>query len=319
MNGHFIISLDYELFWGLSGWNEVQLSSYRRNIENANKALRNIVLLLKKYDIKASIAFVGAMNNDSMKGYAEENKGYVPKYNDKKFAAINSVIPYVIKEKRYDWLFSSDMIDWLKTNSNIELATHTYSHFYCLEDGTNEDNFKEDLALIKKNAYDHSIELSTIIFPRNQVRNSFLEFSKQNGFTHFRGTLNTFLYKTDKTRNSFSIKGALRLLDSYINLSGYNDYFIKPVSNSTLINVPGSRFLRPYSKTLSLLDGLRKQRIKNSMKHAAKHGMIYHLWWHPHNFGVNMKENLLFLEDICKYYIELRDKYFFKSSFIKDM
>jgi len=49
------------------------------------------------------------------------------------------------------------------------------------------------------------------------------------------------------------------------------------------------------------------------MTYAATHGLTYHLWWHPHNFGVNIKENLAFLERILYHYEALNKKYGFRS------
>ena len=83
--------------------------------------------------------------------------------------------------------------------------------------------------------------------------------------------------------------------------------------NNELCNIPASRFLRPYSKRLAFMDWLRLKRITKSMTHAAKHGLTYHLWWHPHNFGINIKENLAFLEKILLHYEELSKKYSFRS------
>jgi len=36
------------------------------------------------------------------------------------------------------------------------------------------------------------------------------------------------------------------------------------------------------------------------MQHAAETGRIYHLWWHPHNFGIGLKENILFLSRVLE-------------------
>jgi hypothetical protein len=49
------------------------------------------------------------------------------------------------------------------------------------------------------------------------------------------------------------------------------------------------------------------------MTHAAQHNLTYHLWWHPHNFGVNQDENFAFLEKILEHYVVLRNKYNFQS------
>lgn len=49
------------------------------------------------------------------------------------------------------------------------------------------------------------------------------------------------------------------------------------------------------------------------MLYAAKNNSLYHLWWHPHNFGANINENLFILEEILKYYTYLNCKYKMKS------
>ena len=49
------------------------------------------------------------------------------------------------------------------------------------------------------------------------------------------------------------------------------------------------------------------------MTQAAKAGEIYHLWWHPHNFGWHPKENLKDLEQILQHYQYLHEEYGMQS------
>jgi hypothetical protein len=109
------------------------------------------------------------------------------------------------------------------------------------------------------------------------------------------------------------IRRAVRLLDAYLNLSGHHCYEPVYMKDLELCNIPASRFLRPYSKKAAFMDWLRLKRITNSMTYAAKHGLTYHLWWHPHNFGINLVENLAFLEKILQHYQKLSQKYSFSS------
>jgi hypothetical protein len=67
--------------------------------------------------------------------------------------------------------------------------------------------------------------------------------------------------------------------------------------------------LRLFSARLAPLDGLRLRRIQQAMESAARKGMSFHLWWHPHNFGLNLRENLAFLEDLLRHHVMLRDRY----------
>ena len=52
---------------------------------------------------------------------------------------------------------------------------------------------------------------------------------------------------------------------------------------------------------------------------AAKHGLTYHLWWHPHNLGVETEKHLQQLEEIFRYYAELKETYGMQSLNMREM
>ena len=45
------------------------------------------------------------------------------------------------------------------------------------------------------------------------------------------------------------------------------------------------------------------------MTKAAKKGEVIHLWWHPHNHGVNTMKNINQLESLLKHFKKLKSKY----------
>ena len=55
------------------------------------------------------------------------------------------------------------------------------------------------------------------------------------------------------------------------------------------------------------------RRIKRQMLHAAKNGLTFHLWWHPHNVGVMTQQHLQQLEEIFRYYTQLKETYGMQS------
>jgi hypothetical protein len=96
-------------------------------------------------------------------------------------------------------------------------------------------------------------------------------------------------------------KRAARLIDSYLSLSGKNCFPWSEVPRANgLSDVRASRFLRPYNAQLACFESLRLRRIHQSIRAAAQRGEIFHLWWHPHNFGVHQEENLSFLRKILE-------------------
>jgi len=55
------------------------------------------------------------------------------------------------------------------------------------------------------------------------------------------------------------------------------------------------------------------------MTAAAMADGVCHLWWHPHNFGVNVEENIAVLNSLLLHYLKLRDKYGMKSAQMGDL
>ena len=47
---------------------------------------------------------------------------------------------------------------------------------------------------------------------------------------------------------------------------------------------------------------------------AARSGSIFHLWWHPHNFGRDTNANLDFLSRLLAHYGELNDRFGMRSA-----
>jgi hypothetical protein len=62
-----------------------------------------------------------------------------------------------------------------------------------------------------------------------------------------------------------------------------------------------------------MFEPLRLHRIKGDLTEAARKGLFYHLWWHPHNFGVNTSANLAFLRRILEHYRWLHKLYGMES------
>jgi len=63
---------------------------------------------------------------------------------------------------------------------------------------------------------------------------------------------------------------------------------------------------------------LRLRRLKQGMALAAREGSTFHLWWHPHNFGVNLDENLAQLEVLLRHYRRLADTHGMQSHCMAD-
>jgi hypothetical protein len=100
------------------------------------------------------------------------------------------------------------------------------------------------------------------------------------------------------------------LADSYLPIGGPHDH--EPVLVDGMVDIPASRFLRPAGKSAAL-ERLRLWRITSAMETAARRRKLFHLWWHPHNFGVDLQENLAFLRAILDCFHTLQERYGMRS------
>ena len=102
-------------------------------------------------------------------------------------------------------------------------------------------------------------------------------------------------------------------MDSYFNLTGNNIYDIKKIEKKIPHNIPSSYFLRPVKSGKSLLKLFKLWRIKGQMTQAAKKDKVFHIWWHPHNFGNDIQANLSFLKEIISHFNFLKERYNMES------
>tara|TARA_B100001057_G_scaffold463510_1_gene517545 strand:+ start:4075 stop:5040 length:966 start_codon:yes stop_codon:yes gene_type:complete len=313
MNGHFIISLDFELFWGVSEKRTIE--SYKENLLKTREVVDRLLIMFSENNIEATWASVGFLFFTNKKKLAYKTKNYkgIPIY--KKENLNNFEIISKINEKDKDFYFAKDLIQKVNYTLGQEVATHTFSHLYTLEPGITYKDFFDDLKLAIAVAKDENIEIESIVFPRNQYNDKIISVCKQLEIKSFRGNPKHSIYKASTKQGN--IKRLLRLLDSYFNLTGYHSFKLE--MENMLLNIPASRFLRPYNKRLFFLENLKVNRILKEMTHAAKNNLNYHLWWHPHNFGKNIEENFKNLEQILNHHNDLKKKYNFISVNMKNL
>lgn len=316
--GTLIISLDFELMWGM--FDKVTPATYGANLAGTHTAVPKLLELFTEHHIHATWATVGMLTHQAAADLNEslQEVPVKPTYQNPTFSAYDHwrALTATHTEAHY---FAPHLVALITATPNQEFASHTFSHYYCREAQVDaiqaREAFKADCAAFKA-ATPTGVHVSSMVFPRNQWTNAALATLASFGFTAFRGTEEHFLYRarTDAVQNNPFIR-LLRLLDHYINLSGYHTYAQSAalVHESGLVNLPASRFLRPWSARLAFLEPLRLRRIKNVMTHAAKRGEVFHLWWHPHNFGVNQDENLKVLQNILKHFAYLQTTYRMES------
>lgn len=308
-NGILIVSLDFELYWGLR--DKRTIHQYEENLKGVYKAIERILELFDKYEIHATWATVGflfAKNTEELKTLFPDK---TPNYHNTELNPYD----YIKRSELLDGSchYARELVERIHEYKNQEIGTHTFSHYYCLENGQSKEEFSSDVAAAVKIAEMRGISIESLVFPRNQWNNEYLPVLNEHGIKAYRGNEKSWLYKAVGQTEENHVRRALRLLDAYLNLSGANSYDISSLGTIRPLNISSSRFLRPVSKRFSVFEGLRRRRIVNALEQAARDNKVFHLWWHPHNFGVNTDENIEFLESILSSFSDMRMKYQMKS------
>ncbi len=308
-SGCLTISLDFEIIWGVL--DNPKLEAYKKNLEQVPTVVDRLLRLFEHQEIHATWSTVGLLFLHSEKEFQCGLPSHRPNYTRASLCPYRYVEEKGTLEPRLH--FQPNLIRKISETPGQEIGSHTYSHFYCLEDGSSVAAFRDDTKRAVEVASACGCPPRSLVFPRNQCREDFLAVLTDFGIRSYRGNENHWIYEASNKSGQNLFRRALRLTDSYLNLTGHHTFGAEAIGRSAPFNLPASRFLRPYSRRLALLEPLRIRRIKSAMKHAAIHNEVFHLWWHPHNFGSNLEENIDCLQEICAEFEELRRRYGFYS------
>lgn len=315
--GIFVISLDFEIHWGVSDHRTIE--SYHENLKNVPLVVQRLLELFGKRGIHATWATVGMLfcqDKKELSEYVAEDQK--PTYNNPALSNYNIIKIAGENETDDPFHYGLSLVKKIIATPFQEMATHTFSHYYCLEPGQTVKQFGYDLQAANKIAAREGVKNISIIFSRNQYNDEYLDECAANGIKTYRGNFPSWMYRAEAKSSETLLKRIARITDTYLPISGKRYVNVEWYKNK-MLNIPGSCFLRPYNRKLSFLESLRISRIKNEMTDAAKKNAVYHLWWHPHNFGKDMDKNFAGLEQILDHFSVLNSKYGMTSLNMKEI
>lgn len=307
-NGYLVLSLDFELLWGV--FDVVDHMEKIDYFKNTRKVLPAILKEFEQHKIHATWAVVGMLFNKNWEEWKFNRPKEVPGYANSSLSAYDFGSS-IATGKTEDLVFAPRLIQQIKETEGQEIGTHTYSHYYCLEEGQNKEQFTADLQKAIEVAKQMNIELKSLVFPRNQLKEEYLQVCADLGIENVRSNPSSWYWKD--TLSEALVTKVARSGDAYVPL-GNKAYSFEDLrkEKGLPLEQKASRFFRPVEGN-NLLRKLKLQRIKSEMTRAAKNKMVYHLWWHPHNFGERPEESLKDLSLVLKHFIHCRDKYGFTS------
>ena len=303
--GTLIVSLDFELFWGMQDC--AALDDYRENIFGARKAIPQLLQLFARHDIHATWAIVGCLFAQDRTEVEPFFPALRPEYEKAELSTYRC-FEQGDESREPQCFYAPEMIAEIARRNGQEIASHTFSHFYCREAGQTIRQFEADMRASLAIAQAHGYRLTAVVLPRNQCEPEYVQVLGKLGFTAYRDEENDWIHEKIPFRPLLRL---LRLADVYLPLTGQGGYV--PQMEAGVVNLTGSRMYKPYMKPLAILERMKIYRIKRQMLHAARKGLTFHLWWHPHNVGIRTDLHMRQLEEIFAYYDLLREKYGMRS------
>lgn len=310
----FVISLDLEQAWGCEPGRIGPAE--RAALLGVRGAVPRILDLADRYEIAITWATVGLLffdDRDEMLSHVPTTR---PGYADPALCAYSRLAGVGPDERADPLHFGRSLLRQIATCPRQEIGGHSFSHYYALEDGGDGTAFRADLAAASRAAALLNLELKSFVFPRNQVNEAYLPICRQAGYRAFRGAQHGAAYSGRPRRAEQAWHRASRWAGTYLPAPGAPN---RPRVRNGLADLAASHFLRPTRAGRAVADRLQRARIASGMARAARSGTMFHLWWHPQNFGLDTSANLAVLRAILDDYRRLADRYGMNSVTMGDL
>ena len=297
-----VISLDFELHWGVRDVASLDVSERRRLLQ-AREMVIKILALFREFSIHATWATVGMLFAGSRDEAEFFRPSVLPNYTDRSLDPYRE--PLGSNEEADPFHFAPSLIRQIAATPGQEIASHSFSHYYCLESGQNAAAFAADLKSAVAIAANSGYRINSYVFARNQINPAYLPLLEQQGVSTYRGVGSSAPYQAGDFAQQRRLRHrAARLLDTLVDVYG-----------PQAVNWPGeeqpaclepSRYLQRCRKFLAPFRPLAVRRIIGQMQSAARQQRIFHLWWHPEDFTTGGDANLSVLRQVLEAFHELR-------------
>lgn len=260
----FIMSLDCEGKWGMAD----QLRPYHDALTDDAllAAYEKLLQLLKRYDIAATFAFVMAF------ALTKDERSHVDHILKRHPGREDAWLePYwkALEGGREKGWHQPEAFELVRAAEAHEIACHSFCH-RPLGEQTARDVAVAELRAAGEVARLKGVQLSTFVFPRNEVGN--LPVLKQFGFLGYR----------ERLRRPSGLIGRTMSLAAELDTRPARQQ--SPRSSDGLVAIPsgyffnwrfGARRLVPPAVTVA--------RWRNLLRGSRSGGDVVHLWLHPHN------------------------------------
>lgn len=273
----FVISLDFELRWGLHDRLGLDGSAYRESLEGEREAVPELLRLFGERRLRVTWATVGAL---ACHGW-DEYFARAPKPPAYKNRALGIDPRYADLDPEGRLHFAPDLVEQIRRAAGQELGTHTFSHLPLGEPGITAIDVLADLNAVRRLWRERIGEAPrSLTFPRNQA--GFLDTVRAAGLRIYRGNPTPWYYECNDEGSNGRLPRLLRLLDDTSPWSRHASPLEIGMTRASLF----LRFDLPAP-----LWALHVAHVRGELA-ELRPGEAFHVWWHPHNLGPDVRRRL---------------------------
>lgn len=298
--GLLVLSLDFELHWG--GFEKWPIKAYSAYFDRTRRVIPRLLEAFAQSGVHCTWATVGILLHENRRSLGLALPDERPTYQMPALSAYHYIETIGIGQGEADdpYHYAASLVRRVLQTPGQELGTHTFAHYYCNEAGQTTAQFRADLQAARASSALHDIAPRSLVFPRNQFNENYLRVCWEEGIRVVRSNPVDWFWKIDSTQGESYWKRLNRGMSAYLPVGSKNTYALSSLAyaDGLPLLLPASRLFRPYRPKEYALNRLKVRRIQAELMQAAQNGEVYHLWWHPHNFGHHPEENMAQLADI---------------------
>lgn len=273
--GLFVISIDVELAWGQVHHGSLDGSDSRFDQERESVAA--LLELMERHQVAATWAIVGHLFLDRCAhvgsvAHPEIRRASYPWFSGDWFA-----VDPASSMREDPWWYAPDLIDAIKSCTvSQEIGSHSFSHQIIGDPACDADTFRSELIASRQAADAARVQLRSFVYPRNSIGHRWI--LTEHGFTAYRGpTPPRFAERSNLVRRALSLADSTLLTAQSV---------VYPSMKAGLCNIPQTYLFDPGSRRASLFWGrLWPRLIIRRLEQAARHGSLFHLWFHSHDIA----------------------------------
>lgn len=210
--GALVISLDFELHWGLRDITGVD--GYRENLLGVREAIPAMLERFGAHRVHATWATVGflfAQGREDLIAHLPELR---PTYGDARLSPYGDIDGLGRDESEDPFHFARSLLDAIAATPDQEIASHTFSHYYCLERGQTLAQFRADLLAARSIGAEFGAVIGSLVLPRNQWNPAYASVLAELGVQAYRVNRDHWCHRARRAgAEGLGVRGA-RFADS---------------------------------------------------------------------------------------------------------